>query len=477
MQPPPPPNICTSPPDPQRYFSSKFFLWMPRRKWQIPLYCTNCSKKSLTAKGLYNRLRTVIDVDCFYFIGAEYLECKTCRKCYISWSKEVMDQLDLGHAMQFPATLTHRGACDSKVVTLLRARTLGNSSTALHHNIEELHSEAWLRRTLLYLTDCETHSRSIARFAQPLIYQPPLPFPGLPNYRRLMSGYVADVYRRLTELKAQVTSTYGSILKLDSTKKIIKKMAGKFAGSASWVANVGNERGEVLMSVLTASEGQGLKAMAQGLVKRYRDADEAPPSAIYVDRDCCCLAEDRQSLISAIFAPWQSTIRLDIWHFIRRFSVGCSTDSHALYGTFMSRLSACIFAWDESDLQHLREAKAAELCLSMEERHVTPAVINGSITKAEMRRHCRRKTRGVAVTSALIQQLIDSMADSTDSLGMCFIKCELLCNRNVQYVFHTCRRASVPSEENAASVGFPASACALHSRSPRSAALHPDEHA
>ncbi|ELU11022.1 hypothetical protein CAPTEDRAFT_185707 [Capitella teleta] len=314
----------------RRYFSSKFFLWMPRRKWQIPLYCTNCSKKSLTAKGLYNRLRTVIDVDCFYFIGAEYLECRTCRKCYISWSKEVMDQLDLGHAMQFPATLTHRGACDSKVVTLLRARTLGNSSTALHHNIEELHSEAWLRRTLLYLTDCETHSRSIARFAQPLIYQPPLPFPGLPNYRRLMSGYVADVYRRLTELKAQVTSTYGSILKLDSTKKIIKKMAGKFAGSASWVANVGNERGEVLMSVLTASEGQGLKAMAQGLVKRYRDADEAPPSAIYVDRDCCCLAEDRQLLISAIFAPWQSTIRLDIWHFIRRFSVGCSTDSHAL---------------------------------------------------------------------------------------------------------------------------------------------------
>jgi len=65
---------------------------------------------------------------------------------------------------------------------------------------------------------------------------------------------VRDVWSRLPELKAAITSTGGSILKIDSTKKVCRKLAGAAAHTATWATNVGNERGEVLMSVLTESE-------------------------------------------------------------------------------------------------------------------------------------------------------------------------------------------------------------------------------
>ena len=54
-----------------------------------------------------------------------------------------------------------------------------------------------------------------------------------------------------------------------------------------WATNIGNEHGQVIMSVLTVGEGAGLKSMIDGIVARYRDAKVSPPKALYVDRDCC----------------------------------------------------------------------------------------------------------------------------------------------------------------------------------------------
>ena len=64
-------------------------------------------------------------------------------------------------------------------------------------------------------------------------------------------------------------------------------MAGKSAGTAAWATNVGNEFGQVLMTVLTASEGSGLQEMATGIVRRYQQAGVSPPVLLYTDRDCC----------------------------------------------------------------------------------------------------------------------------------------------------------------------------------------------
>ena len=77
---------------------------------------------------------------------------------------------------------------------------------------------------------------------------------------------------RLPQLLATCTAIFGSVLKIDSTKKVCKKLQGSAAGSASWCTNVGNERGEVLVSVLTESEGlEGLQSMADGLVQRFAE--------------------------------------------------------------------------------------------------------------------------------------------------------------------------------------------------------------
>ena len=39
-------------------------------------------------------------------------------------------------------------------------------------------------------------------------------------------------------------------------------------GTVNWCTNVGNEFGQVLNSVFTANEGQGLQKMISGIVKR-----------------------------------------------------------------------------------------------------------------------------------------------------------------------------------------------------------------
>ena len=86
----------------------------------------------------------------------------------------------------------------------------------------------------------------------------------------LMSVYATDIFSRVPQLLATCTSIFGEVLKIDSTKKVCKKLQGKAAGSALWCTNVGNEKGEVLVSVLTESKGlQGLHPMATGIIQRF----------------------------------------------------------------------------------------------------------------------------------------------------------------------------------------------------------------
>ncbi|MEQ2176469.1 hypothetical protein GOODEAATRI_028267 [Goodea atripinnis] len=82
--------------------------------------------------------------------------------------------------------------------------------------------------------------------------------------------------------------------------QVTKKLAGAGTDTAAWVTNVGNEYGQVLMSVLTCSEGsEGLDAMAARLTGRYRVAEVPPPVLMYVDRDCC--NRDGVSKTAALF--------------------------------------------------------------------------------------------------------------------------------------------------------------------------------
>ena len=59
---------------------------------------------------------------------------------------------------------------------------------------------------------------------------------------------------------------YGSVLKVNSTKKVCKKLQGAVAGTATWITNVGNERGKILMSVVTDLELYYVTGYAKGLI-------------------------------------------------------------------------------------------------------------------------------------------------------------------------------------------------------------------
>lgn len=123
-----------------------------------------------------------------------------------------------------------------------------------------------------------------------------------------MEVYQIDVLNRVDYIKAHMTSQFGTVLKMDSTKKITNKLAGKGRKTAMWATNIGNEHGQVLMSVLTVGEGSGLKPMLDGLVTWYRNAGVPPPKALYVDRDCCGASSVQKYLEAWPFLH----IRLDI---------------------------------------------------------------------------------------------------------------------------------------------------------------------
>ena len=130
------------------------------------------------------------------------------------------------------------------------------------------------------------------------------------------------------------------------------------------------------------------------------------------------------SKYQVLFHKWDLCIRLDIWHYMRRIAVGCTTESHPLYGTLMSRLSSAIFEWDREDFEYLMSAKKAEM-VSAGIPDPSPSAIQKAISKDEMARHCKRRTRGVKQTTEAIEALLLSFSIATDTLGVPLLKEEI----------------------------------------------------
>ena len=122
-----------------------------------------------------------------------------------------------------------------------------------------------------------------------------------------------------------------------------------------------NERSQILVSVLTCEESlEKLTPMADGLVERYRKAGETPPKLMYTDRDCC--GAFGVSTVEKLFPDWVQAgmlVRLDIWHWIRRFDAAIRSDHHAKYALFKSALSASVFAYNKEDIKLLIQAVKA----------------------------------------------------------------------------------------------------------------------
>lgn len=95
---------------------------------------------------------------------------------------------------------------------MLKERTAGNGVSRLRASLVELHTNKWMRRVLNYLS-----------VLSKLRVEEAAPFPAMqpvPGLQWLASVYVRAVLPRLDETKARVTSVFGDILKMDSTKKV-----------------------------------------------------------------------------------------------------------------------------------------------------------------------------------------------------------------------------------------------------------------
>lgn len=247
--PPQPSLVYHQAPTPCRCFTQSLLLWMPYRLWKVRLLCTNqaCIGHPLASGGLHRRARQVLDIDRYYNLVTETLICTKCRTSYLSWSQTILQQLDLAHRSEFRVILTRRYtiwcihirtyvynlnavlnennlvpvqryACDIRVIRLLRERGLGNSPSRIILQLKENHSEEWLQRVARFTSQCAAFMDS-SQLLQPHFQEPPVPVV-LPTYKWLLVVYSQDILNRLEDIKAKITSTYGSILKMDSTKTV-----------------------------------------------------------------------------------------------------------------------------------------------------------------------------------------------------------------------------------------------------------------
>ena len=75
--------------------------------WKVNFHCPHCGvKESLRSKGLYNNVHLVMDMKEYYYVAAEYMDCRACSGTFISWDHRMLDQLADGVRARFPILMT-----------------------------------------------------------------------------------------------------------------------------------------------------------------------------------------------------------------------------------------------------------------------------------------------------------------------------------------------------------------------------------
>nr|XP_055054292.1 uncharacterized protein LOC129439592 [Misgurnus anguillicaudatus]XP_055054305.1 uncharacterized protein LOC129439599 [Misgurnus anguillicaudatus]XP_055054316.1 uncharacterized protein LOC129439606 [Misgurnus anguillicaudatus] len=239
-------------------------------------------------------------------------------------------------------------------------------------------------------------------------FQLPPPRAKLPCPRLLRKAFLIAETDNIEDYRTQIMSTFGKVLKYDSTKKICKKLSGHGKGTAEWCTNVANEEGQILISVLTCEESlEKLRPMAEGLMDRYTRAGEAPPELMYVDRGCCRV--HGVSSLEQLFSKWAEAgmlVRLDIFHWIHRFDAAVRTDHHPKYALFKSALSAAVFSYNKDDMALLLQAIRAGHS-SHYDTLTDGQLIDTYVTKHDLRHYVRRITVGAQETFVRVQRAID----------------------------------------------------------------------
>ena len=100
----------------------------------------------------------------------------------------------------------------------MAGRTLGNGVSQLRSYLVESHTKAWMEANMGYLGARRRFLQAPGVVVAPA--QPLPPMAAVPSLQWLLSVFVRNSADRLEESKAKVTSIFGNILKMDSTKKV-----------------------------------------------------------------------------------------------------------------------------------------------------------------------------------------------------------------------------------------------------------------
>ncbi|XP_015224562.1 PREDICTED: uncharacterized protein LOC107080871, partial [Cyprinodon variegatus] len=108
------------------------------------------------------------------------------------------------------------------------------------------------------------------------------------------------------------------------------------------------------------------------------------------------------------------SIKLDLFHCMRRFSRECTSEHHPLYSTFCKFLSAAFCVVDQADLQRLRQA------------YIFCGIEPPNPTKQHIRDHCRNKIPGPAELVERVESVLQRFYSERDPDGVPLFKPSML---------------------------------------------------
>ncbi|XP_078811397.1 uncharacterized protein LOC144995541 isoform X1 [Oryzias latipes] len=415
-------------PSPKYFHLHPFFIWKPdhaimeRVRNNYPLPCLHGCPKPLVVSSGTGRPRVIIGTSGQYYILASRLTCKVCKKHWFADKPSWMDMLPRRFQEIFPAFLTHKKAVCKTVMDELRrtAKSPGDMANqlneALHLRYERAHL-AYLG-TVKNVLDGESglYGQQTITGAMRKISTPD-PFGGYTDIdgwcgvtvtsHYLVDCLIQEYHREEGTLNLLLQGTFGEVLRADHTRKVARKVVLASGTMSSYA--VMNENWMILSWVMLQSESdKSLEPMYDGLSQRYISAGLPKAKYQWVDRDCCSpfRIPNSQPQEHLLWDSWKTTeaivgeatsgdftnrcasrtkynreisIKLDLFHCMRRFTRECISEHHPLHSSFCKFLSAAFCVVDQTDLQRLKEAYT--FC------GIQPA----NPTKQHIREHCRTK--------------------------------------------------------------------------------------
>ena len=123
---------------------------------------SSCGGGYLARCGYSRTVRHICDINGWYSMVIEVLQCNACRVAektgshklgrFLAWDAPIMAQLSPARQAFFPAVLTPKRGLDKTVLRLLRDRTEGNTLSKVWRQVRESLCEDYLSRKAMYTT-------------------------------------------------------------------------------------------------------------------------------------------------------------------------------------------------------------------------------------------------------------------------------------------------------------------------------------